>query len=140
MYDSKAPGVYIEEVSGGARPIQAVGTSTAGFVGVVLHPDAPVNEAVAVNNWAEFVRAFHVDVARDLRLARAQADQAEAALAREEKALQPAKTALDTAAAALPTAEAGVKTAEAAVKAARQAVDAAAGEDADAQQAAAAKL
>src|SRR5579884_2187532 len=28
-----APDIYIEEVAGGARPIQAVGTSTAGFVG-----------------------------------------------------------------------------------------------------------
>ena len=28
-----APGVYVEEVSSGARPIEAVGTSTAAFVG-----------------------------------------------------------------------------------------------------------
>lgn len=28
-----APGVYVHEVSGGSRPIVAVGTSTAGFVG-----------------------------------------------------------------------------------------------------------
>ncbi|MBI4650373.1 hypothetical protein HY745_03625 [Candidatus Desantisbacteria bacterium] len=28
------PGVYIEEVSGGARPIEAVGTSTAAFIGI----------------------------------------------------------------------------------------------------------
>jgi hypothetical protein len=27
------PGVYVEEVSSGSRPIEAVGTSTAGFVG-----------------------------------------------------------------------------------------------------------
>jgi hypothetical protein len=27
------PGVYVEEVSSGARPIEAVGTSTAAFVG-----------------------------------------------------------------------------------------------------------
>ncbi len=30
-----SPGVYVEEVSGGARPIAGVGTSTAGFVGLV---------------------------------------------------------------------------------------------------------
>ena len=28
-----APGVYVQEVPSGARPIQAVGTSTAAFVG-----------------------------------------------------------------------------------------------------------
>ena len=28
----RAPGVYIEEVPAGARPIEGVGTSTAGFV------------------------------------------------------------------------------------------------------------
>ncbi|MEM7113186.1 MAG: phage tail sheath C-terminal domain-containing protein [Chloroflexota bacterium] len=53
-----APGVYIEEVSGGSRPIQAVGTSTAGFVGIAPNVRARVNEAVAVNNWTEFVRIF----------------------------------------------------------------------------------
>jgi hypothetical protein len=30
-----APGVYVEEVSSGAKPIAGVGTSTAGFIGVV---------------------------------------------------------------------------------------------------------
>lgn len=29
----RAPGVYVDEVSSGARPIEGVGTSTAGFVG-----------------------------------------------------------------------------------------------------------
>ncbi len=53
-----APDIYIEEVSGGARPIQAVGTSTAGFVGVAPKADAFVNEARAINNWSEFVREF----------------------------------------------------------------------------------
>lgn len=31
--ERRAPGVYIEEVPAGARPIEGVGTSTAGFVG-----------------------------------------------------------------------------------------------------------
>ena len=31
----RTPGVYVEEVPSGPRPIQAVGTSTAGFIGVV---------------------------------------------------------------------------------------------------------
>ncbi len=53
-----APDVYVEEVSGGARPIEAVGTSTAGFVGVAPNSRAHINEAVAINNWAHFLREF----------------------------------------------------------------------------------
>src|SRR5918995_851700 len=52
------PGVYVEEVPGGPRPIQAVGTSTAGFVGIAPRADHRVNEAVAINNWSQFVREF----------------------------------------------------------------------------------
>jgi phage tail sheath protein FI len=52
-----APGVYVEEQSSGSRPIEAVGTSVAGFVGVI--PGAPASTAaVAVNNVSEFQRAF----------------------------------------------------------------------------------
>src|SRR5687768_10885348 len=53
-----SPGVYVEEVSGGARPIGAVGTSTAGFVGTAPDPAARRNEAVAVGSWSEFLRVF----------------------------------------------------------------------------------
>jgi Bacteriophage tail sheath protein len=52
------PGVYVEEVSAGARPIQAVGTSTAAFIGEAPLADAMVNQARAVNNWSEFVARF----------------------------------------------------------------------------------
>lgn len=34
-YTSKAPGVYVEEVPSGLAPIAGVGTSTAGFIGVI---------------------------------------------------------------------------------------------------------
>lgn len=54
----ETPGVYIEEKSGGARPIQAVGTSTAGFVGVAPSRSAPVNEAVLIDSWSKFVSKF----------------------------------------------------------------------------------
>ena len=64
-----APDIYVEEVPGGARPIQAVGTSTAGFIGVA--PDAtaymdrsPADRVRAINNWSEFMREFfHPDSA-----------------------------------------------------------------------------
>ncbi len=67
MYDSKAPGVYIQEISGGARPIQAVGTSTAGFVGDAGSPNAPTDEAIAVNNWLEYLRKFKLDSPNETR-------------------------------------------------------------------------
>ena len=47
------PGVYVEEVASGARPIEAVGTSTAAFLGFVRgYP--PSTEAISINNLTEF--------------------------------------------------------------------------------------
>lgn len=53
-----SPGIYVEEVPSGARPIGAVGTSTAGFVGTAPDASVRLNEAVAVNSWSEFLRIF----------------------------------------------------------------------------------
>jgi phage tail sheath protein FI len=78
-----APGVYVEEVSSGIKPIAGVGTSTAGFVGVVnddvgmpLLPGrtgkkadgtpepadfrtvAPVRVVQLITMWEEFKNAF----------------------------------------------------------------------------------
>jgi uncharacterized protein len=53
-----SPGIYVEEVPSGARPIGAVGTSTAGFVGVAPDRTARVDQAVAINSWSEFLRIF----------------------------------------------------------------------------------
>lgn len=55
------PGVYVEEVPSGARPIEAVGTSTPAFVGMVDSADAPVGEPVAVNNWTQYTRIFPLE-------------------------------------------------------------------------------
>lgn len=66
-----APGIYVEEVSGGARPIEAVGTSTAGFVGVAPDPTAHVNEYVDITNWSKFVRAFVPEGAQSTPLSHA---------------------------------------------------------------------
>jgi phage tail sheath protein FI len=46
------PGVYIQEVSSGVRPIQAAGTSTAAFVGVAER--GPIGEARPLFNFTEF--------------------------------------------------------------------------------------
>jgi phage tail sheath protein FI len=54
----QTPGVYIEEISSGSRPIEAVGTSTAAFVGWAPEIGAYVNEARAINNWTEFLTEF----------------------------------------------------------------------------------
>ena len=66
-----SPGIYVEEVSSGARPIGAVGTSTAGFVGTAPDPTARSQEAVAVNSWSEFVRVFVGDRTDSTPLSRA---------------------------------------------------------------------
>jgi len=65
-YSTKAPGVYVEQVSSGSAPISGVGTSTAGFVGVVPNtiktPDgndiAKVGEVRLVTNFTEFKNSF----------------------------------------------------------------------------------
>ena len=54
----RPPGVYVEEISAGARPIQAVGTSTAVFIGEAPLADADMNRARPVNNWSEFVKRY----------------------------------------------------------------------------------
>jgi len=53
-----APDIYVQEVASGARPIGAVGTSTAAFVGRAPNLKAFVNEPRALNNWSEFLREF----------------------------------------------------------------------------------
>jgi len=53
-----SPGVYVEEIDSGPRPIEAVGTSTAAFVGAAPNPGAHPGEAVAINNWSQFLREF----------------------------------------------------------------------------------
>ena len=53
-----SPGIYVEEVSTGARPIQAVGTSTAGFVGESPNPEAHLDEAFPIINWEQFRREY----------------------------------------------------------------------------------
>jgi hypothetical protein len=51
-----SPGVYVEEVARGARPIEGVGTSVAAFIG--LAPTGPLNEPVLVTNWSQYVASF----------------------------------------------------------------------------------
>src|ERR1044071_3103328 len=50
------PGVYIEEVDKGSKPIEGVGTALAAFVGFAER--GPVNEPTFIANWTQFVNTF----------------------------------------------------------------------------------
>ncbi len=51
-----SPGVYVEEVDRGSKPIEAVGTNTVGFIGE--SSKGPVNESILITNWSQFVKTF----------------------------------------------------------------------------------
>ncbi len=56
MPEYLSPGVYVEEVSSGIKPIEGVGTSTGAFVGGAVK--GPVDKAVLVTNFTQFVDTF----------------------------------------------------------------------------------
>ncbi len=51
-----SPGVYVEEVDRGSKPIEGVGTACAAFVGFA--EQGPVNQPTFIPNWTEFVTTF----------------------------------------------------------------------------------
>jgi uncharacterized protein len=51
-----SPGVYVEEVEAGSRPIEGVGTAVAAFVGLAAR--GPFNEPTLITNWSQFVQTF----------------------------------------------------------------------------------
>src|SRR6476469_2619513 len=51
-----SPGVYMEEVESGSRPIEGVGTAVAAFVGLAAR--GPTNEPTLVTNWSQFTQTF----------------------------------------------------------------------------------
>src|ERR671934_471285 len=56
MPEYLSPGVYIEEVDTGPRPIEGVGTAMAAFVGFA--PSGPANRPVLITNWSQYVNTF----------------------------------------------------------------------------------
>ncbi|MDO0928896.1 phage tail sheath family protein [Streptomyces sp. TG1A-8] len=50
------PGVYVEEVQSGARPIEGVGTAVAAFVG--FSQTGPFHEPTLVTNWDQYTQLF----------------------------------------------------------------------------------
>jgi len=65
------PGIYVEETASGPRPIEAVGTSTVGFVGTAPDNIAHVNEIVPITNWLQFVKEFVSDNSQSTPLSHA---------------------------------------------------------------------
>lgn len=51
-----SPGVYVEEVSSGVKPIAGVGTSVGAFVGIA--EKGIIGKAVLITNWSQFVNEF----------------------------------------------------------------------------------
>src|SRR6266536_2548726 len=51
-----SPGVYVEEVEAGSRPIEGVGTAVAAFVG--LAAKGRFNQPTLVTNWSQFVQTY----------------------------------------------------------------------------------
>lgn len=51
-----SPGVYVEEVDGGSKPIALVGTAVAAFVGFAQK--GPVSTPTLVTNWTQYVESF----------------------------------------------------------------------------------
>jgi len=51
-----SPGVYVQEVEAGTRPIEGVGTAVAAFVG--LAQKGPANQPTLVSNWTQFTETF----------------------------------------------------------------------------------
>lgn len=50
------PGVYVEEVDKGSKPIEGVGTAIAAFVGFAER--GPINEPTFITNWTQFTNTF----------------------------------------------------------------------------------
>lgn len=52
----QSPGVYVEEVSSGSRPIEGVGTAVCAFVGFTER--GVPNQPTLVTNWTQYSKAF----------------------------------------------------------------------------------
>ena len=56
MPEYLAPGVYVEEVDTGSKPIEGVSTSTAGMIGVTER--GPINIPILITSYGEYERWF----------------------------------------------------------------------------------
>jgi phage tail sheath protein FI len=51
-----SPGVYVQEIPAGARPLEGVGTAVAAFIG--LAERGPFNSPRLISNWTQFMNVF----------------------------------------------------------------------------------
>ena len=58
--DYFAPGVYVEEVDRGSRPIEGVSMSVAGFIGFTedVRGDAELFKPMLITNWSQYLECF----------------------------------------------------------------------------------
>ena len=58
--DYFAPGVYVEEVDRGSRPIEGVSLSVAGFIGFSedVRGDAELFKPMMITNWSQYLESF----------------------------------------------------------------------------------
>jgi uncharacterized protein len=58
--DYFAPGVYVEEVDRGSRPIEGISMSVAGFVGFTedVRGDAELFRPILISNWSQYLEYF----------------------------------------------------------------------------------
>ena len=56
MPEYLSPGVYIQEVDTGTRPIEGVGTACAAFIGMA--PAGRANQPVLITNWTQYIEEF----------------------------------------------------------------------------------
>ena len=58
MPEYLSPGVYIQEINSGPRPIEGVGTACAAFVGFA--PSGPINKPQLITNWTQYSDMFGI--------------------------------------------------------------------------------
>lgn len=56
MPNYQTPGVYVEEVESGSKPIEMGATNIVGFLGIA--EKGPVNESTLVTNWTQYSKLF----------------------------------------------------------------------------------
>lgn len=59
MAEYLSPGVYVEEFESGAKPMEGVGTSTAGFIGLAERGPV-IGIPQLITNFADFQRTYGV--------------------------------------------------------------------------------
>ena len=60
------PGVYIEEVPSGVKPIESASTSTAVFIGQTAEENAHIGEPKLIFRWADYIESFGFGIKEEI--------------------------------------------------------------------------